>query len=72
MVLASCIFECLREVFIVLKAFVTFEVFRAVGVLEVFEEKGVFGDFEAVVFKVFRIIEALLLLGLWGGRVGSS
>ena len=56
----------------VLKAFVTFEVRRAVGVLEVFEEKGVFGDFEAVVFKVFRIIEALLFLGLWGGRVGPS
>ena len=72
MVLASCIFECLRKVFIVLKAFVTFEVRRAVGVLEVFEKKRVFGDFEAVVFKVFRIIEALLLLGLWGGRVGSS
>lgn len=57
-------------VFMVLKAFVTFEVRRAVGVLEVFEEKGVFRDFEAVVFKVF--IEALLLAGLWGGRVGSS
>ena len=72
MVFASWIFEGLRKVFMVFKAFVIFEVRRAVGVLEVSEEKGVFGDFEAVVFKVFEIVEALLLVGFWGGMVGSS
>ena len=52
MVFASWIFEGPRKLFMVFKAFVIFEVRRAVGVLEVSEEKGVFGDFEAVVFKV--------------------
>lgn len=52
MVFASWIFEGLRKVFMVFKAFVIFGVRRAVGVLEVSEEKGIFGDFAAVVFKV--------------------
>ena len=71
MVFASWIFEGLRKVFMVFKAFVIFEVRRAVGALEVSEEKGVFGDFEAVVFKVFKNCRSTVACGAlgWYGRV---